>query len=112
MKKTLSKNTKLHVKKGDKVKVIASNSKNKTGEIITILPSKQKAIVKGLNLVTHYLKASQKNPKGGIEKKEAPIHISNLMIIDEETKQPTRTGRKLNKNNKLQRYSKKTSKFI
>jgi large subunit ribosomal protein L24 len=103
---------KLHIKRGDLVKVIAGNNKNKVGQVATVYPLKYRAIVEGLNLVTHFKKASKKNPKGSIEKKEAPLHISNLMLIDPETKLPTRVGRKLNSANKLMRYAKKTGKFI
>lgn len=106
------KNKKLHIKKGDTVKIIAGNHKNKTGKVLTVYPLRSKATIEGINLLIHYVKPNQKKPKGGILKKEAPIHISNMMLIEPATKKPTRIGRKLNDNNKLQRYSKKTNQFI
>lgn len=103
---------KLHVKKGDLVKVISGNSKGKEGKITLVYPDKQKAVVEGINVVTKHLKPTAQNPNGSIEKKEAPIHISNLMVIDPSNGQPTRIGRKLNKEGKLQRYSKKTNTLL
>lgn len=110
----MSKSTtnKLHIKKGDTVKVIAGNDKGKTAKVLEVIKAKDRAIVEGLNLVTKHTKPSAGNPNGGIEKIEAGIHISNLMLVDPATGQPTRTGRKLDENNKLQRYSKKTGEFI
>ncbi|MEM7174047.1 MAG: 50S ribosomal protein L24 [Bacteroidota bacterium] len=112
MSNTLPNKKKLPIKKGDLVKVIAGNYKNKTGKVLVVYPVKNKALVEGVNLLTHYIKADQNNPKGGIEKKEGAIHISNLMLIEPDTQKPTRIGRKLNEKNKLQRYSKKTGQFI
>ncbi len=112
MKPKNTKKIKLHIKKGDNVKVIAGNYKNKTGKVLAIHTQKYRATVEGINLVTHYQKATQKDPKGSIQKKEAPIHISNLMLIDSTTQQPTRIGRKPNEKGKLQRYAKKTNKHI
>ena len=109
---TLPKKKKLHIKKDDTVKVIAGNHKNKTAKVLRVYPLKNRATIEGINLLTHYIKANQKNPKGGLKKKEAPIHISNLMLIDPVTKKPTRIGRKLNEKKELKRYSKKTGQFI
>jgi len=103
---------KFHVKKGDTVKVISGNHKGKEGKITLMLVEDQKAVVEGINLVTKHLKPTAQNPNGSIVKKEAPIHISNLMVIDPSNGQPTRIGRKLNKEGKLQRYSKKTNTFL
>jgi large subunit ribosomal protein L24 len=104
--------TKLHIKKGDKVKVIAGNSRGKTGVVLSVLPAENRAIVEGANVVTKHVKPSAKSPNGGIEKKEAPIHISNLMLIDPSNGEATRIGRKRDENGKLQRYSKKTGEVI
>ena len=103
---------KFHVKKGDLVKVISGNSKGKEGKITLMLPEKQRAIVEGVNIVTKHLKPTAQNPNGSIEKKEASIHLSNLMVIDPSNGLPTRVGRKLNKEGKLQRFSKKTNTFL
>ncbi|WP_207432897.1 50S ribosomal protein L24 [Sabulibacter ruber] len=103
---------KLHVKKGDTVKVIAGDEKGKTGTVTSVLVEKQKVIVEGLNLVSKHQKPSAKNPNGGIVKQEAPIHASNVMLVEPATNVATRTGKKLNNDNKLQRYSKKTGNLI
>ncbi len=103
--------TKRHIKKGDVVKVIAGNSKNKIGKVLSVLPSKNSAVVENTNLRTFHIKPTQQQ-KGRREKKEAPIHLSNLMLLDPNTEQPTRIGRRHNEQNKLQRYAKKTDQFI
>ena len=112
MERKKNKKQKLHVRKGDSVKVIAGNNKGKTGEVLEVLPSKNRVIVKGVNVVTKHVKPSATKPEGGIEKTEAGIHISNVMVLDPSSGDATRTGRKLNKDGKLQRYSKKTGEFI
>jgi large subunit ribosomal protein L24 len=103
---------KLHIKKGDTVMVVAGDSKGQQGRVLVVNVDKQKAIVEGVNLVSKHSKPTNDNPKGGIVKKEAPIHISNLMVIDGSGK-ATRIGRKSDeKSNKLVRYSKKTGEVI
>lgn len=92
--------------------VLSGNDKGKKGKILDIYPSKNRAIVEGINMVTKHLKPSATNPNGGIEKHEAAIHLSNLMVIDPSNGEATRIGRKLNKDGKLQRFSKKTGAFI
>jgi large subunit ribosomal protein L24 len=104
-------NKKFHIKSGDNVKVIAGDDKGKTGQVTQVISASDRAIVEGLNIVTKHVKPSASNPNGGIHKVEAPIHISNLMVIDA-TGEATKTGRKLNDKSKLQRYSKKTGEFI
>lgn len=103
---------KFHVKKGDLVKVISGNSKGKEGKITLMIPDKNRAVVEGVNIVTKHIKPTAQNPNGSIEKKEASIHISNLMVIDPSNGLPTKVGRKLNKEGKLQRFSKKTNTFL
>ncbi len=105
------KSHKIHIKKGDLVKVIAGDSRNKTGRVLQVVVDEKKAIVEGLNMKHKHMKPSAKNPNGGIQKKEAPIHISNLMVVDASGK-ASRIGRKLDESKKLQRYSKKTGQFI
>lgn len=102
----------MHVRKGDTVKIIAGNDKGKSGKILEVIASKNRAIVEGANIVVKHVKPSADNPNGGIERTEASIHLSNLMLIDGATGEPTRIGRKLNEAGKLQRYSKKTGEFI
>jgi large subunit ribosomal protein L24 len=105
------KKVKIHIKKGDLVKSLSGNDKSKpAAEVLQVYPDKYKALVKGFNLVTKHVKPTQQNPSGEIIKKEAPIHISNLMVVVNGT--PTKVGRKLNEEGKLQRFAKKTGEFI
>lgn len=101
---------KLHIKKGDTVKVIAGDSNGQQGKIILIDIAKKRAIVEGVNMVSKHTKPSANNPQGGIEKMEASIHISNLMLVDAKGI-ATRTGRK-EADGKLVRYSKKSGELI
>lgn len=102
--------SKLHIKKGDTVYVNAGVDKGKTGRVLSVLVSKQRAIVEGVNMVSKSTKPNAKTPQGGIIKKEASIHISNLNPL--ENGKPVRVGRKLNADGKLVRISKKTSQEI
>ncbi len=110
MERKYNKQPKLHIKSGDSVMVIAGNSKGQTGTIKQVLIEKSRAIVEGVNMITKHVKPSATSPQGGIEKREGTIHISNLMVVENGV--PVRTGRKLNEAGKLQRFSKKTGKFI
>ncbi|HLT80533.1 MAG TPA: 50S ribosomal protein L24 [Cyclobacteriaceae bacterium] len=112
MERKFNKRPKLGIKKGDKVRVIAGNDKGKEGKVLEVHVQDNRAVVEGVRLVTRHEKPSAGKPEGGIKKTEAPIHISNLMLIDPATGKPTRVGRKLNEKGKLQRYSKKTGEFI
>ena len=112
MERKFNKIPKLHLRKGDTVKVLCGNDKGKTGTILSVQIAKRKAIVEGMNIVSKHLKPSAANPNGGIEKIEAAMHISNLMVVDPSSGDATKIGRKLNSDNKLQRYSKKTGEFI
>lgn len=112
MEKKLTKASKFHIRKGDTVKVLAGNEKGKTGKVLQILSAKRRALVEGLNMVTKHTKPSAENPNGGIQKIEASIHLSNLMLVDPASGEATRIGRKLNDEGKLQRYSKKTGELI
>lgn len=103
---------KTHIRKGDTVKVIAGNDKGSTGKVLEIFLSKNRAIVEGVSMVTKHVKPSATNPEGGIQNTEAAVHISNLMVVDPSTGEPTRIGRKPNDEGKLQRYAKKSGQFI
>lgn len=103
---------KFHVKSGDTVKVIAGDSKGKTGVVREIVTSTSKVFVEGLNMVKRHVKPTSTSPNGSIVEKEAAIHISNVALVDPATKETTKTGRRLNKSGKLERYSKKTQKAI
>lgn len=102
---------KIHIKKGDTVKVIAGDSKGKQGKVLKVEVDKYRAIVEGVNLVSKATKADAKHPNGGIIKKEAPIHISNLMVVDSKGN-ATKIGRRIGEKGKLVRYSKKTGEEI
>jgi large subunit ribosomal protein L24 len=103
---------KLNIRKGDTVMVIAGDSKGQQGKVLKVQVEKEKAIVEGINLVHKHTKPNAKSPKGGILKKEAAVHISNLKVVDPSGK-PTRVGRKMDeKRNKSVRYSKKSGEVI
>ncbi len=103
---------KLHIKKGDTVVVIAGNSKGQEGKVLEVVRESERAIVEGVNMVSKHTKPNAKSPQGGIVKQEATIHVSNLMLKDPKTGKPTRIGRRLDKNDKLVRYSKKSGEEI
>ncbi len=92
--------------------VISGDDKSKKGKILSVDREKRRAIVEGLNMVTKHIKPTANTPQGGIEKREAPIHISNLMLVDLKSGEATRIGRKKNDDGKLVRYSKKTGEVI
>lgn len=103
---------KLHIKKGDLVQVLSGDDKGKRGKVLQVFPKKQRALVEGVNFIKKHTKPTNEHPNGGIIEQEAPIHISNLNVIDPETDKPTRIGRRLNDDNKLVRYAKKSGKEI
>lgn len=102
---------KLHVKTGDTVKVIAGDERGKTGRIIAVNLEKQKVTIEGLNLVTKHSKPSAKNPQGGIAKVEAPIHVSNVALVNAKG-ETFKAGSRKNSEGKTERYSKKTGEVI
>jgi large subunit ribosomal protein L24 len=112
MERKYNKQTKLHIRKGDQVKVIAGDDKGKTGKVMEIIRDKNRAVIEGINMVTKHQKPSAGKPEGGIKKMEGTVHISNLMLLDPASGAAIRTGRKANDKGKLQRYSKKTGDFI
>nr|WP_319216704.1 50S ribosomal protein L24 [uncultured Trichococcus sp.] len=101
----------MHVKTGDKVKVITGKDKGKEGVILKTFPKKDRVIVEGINIVKKHRKASQTNPTGGILEEAAPIHVSNIMLIDAKTGEPTRVGSKVVDGKKV-RVSKKPAKSL
>lgn len=104
--------SKLHIKKGDTVYVISGANKGQQGKVLKVFVSENRAIVEGVNMVSKNMKPNAKYPQGGIIKMEAPIHISNLMLIDPASGKPTRIGRRLNDKGKLVRYAKKSGEEI
>ncbi|PKP26269.1 MAG: 50S ribosomal protein L24 [Bacteroidetes bacterium HGW-Bacteroidetes-2] len=103
--------TKLKIKSGDNVTVIAGDHKGSEGKVMKIFLDKNKAIVEGINLVSKHQKPNAKSPQGGIVKKEAPIHISNLSLIDAKSKKATRVGYRMEGDKKV-RFSKKSNEVI
>jgi len=101
---------KLNIRKGDTVMVIAGDDKGKTGEVIQVFPDKMRAIVDGINIMTKHVKATQ-NEEGGIQQMPAPLHLSNLQLVDPKTGEATKIGRKV-ENGVSVRYSKKTGNII
>ena len=103
---------KLHIKKGDTVYVLSGEDRGKQGRVLSVLVSKQRAIVEGVNVVSKSTKPSAKHPQGGIVKMEAPVHISNLSLLDPKSGKPTRVGLRKNEKGETDRYSKKSGEEI
>jgi large subunit ribosomal protein L24 len=101
----------MHVKKGDKVQVITGKDKGKSGKILAAFPKKDRVIVEGINMVKKHTKPSNINPQGGILNVEAPIHVSNVMLIDPKTGEPTRVGYEVKGDKKI-RVAKKSGEVI
>jgi large subunit ribosomal protein L24 len=104
------------LKKNDKVKVISGNHKGKEGKILKIFPEKNRVIVEGVNIIKRHTKPNQKNPQGGITQKESPIHISNIMLMDPKSNEPTRIGMQIIEGEegkkKRMRYGKSSGEII
>jgi large subunit ribosomal protein L24 len=83
------------IRKNDNVMVISGNARGKTGKVLKVYPEKNRVIIEGVNIIKRHSRPSQRNPQGGIVQKEAPIHISNVMLLDPKSGQPTRVGTKL-----------------
>ena len=103
---------KLHIKKGDTVYVHAGENKGKTGKVLRVDVADKRAVVEGVNLCKKATKPNAQNPQGGIVEQEAPIHISNLQVVDPKSGKPTKVGRKTDANGKLVRYAKKSGEEI
>ncbi|NOU92890.1 50S ribosomal protein L24 [Paenibacillus sp. LMG 31456] len=102
----------MNVKKDDTVFVITGKDKGKKGRIIAAYPRENRVLVEGVNLIKKHTKPSQSNPQGGIISQEAPIHVSNVMLIDPKSGQPTRVGYKVLDNGKKVRIAKKSGEVI
>ncbi|PRO64646.1 50S ribosomal protein L24 [Alkalicoccus urumqiensis] len=101
----------MHVKKGDNVKIISGKDKGKEGKVLAAFPSKSRVLVEGVNMVKKHAKPSQANPQGGILNQEAPVHVSNVMVIDPSTNEPTRVGFKTEDGKKV-RIAKKSGEAL
>ena len=105
--------TKIKIKKNDIVIVTTGNSKGTKGKVIKVFPKENRAMVEGANLASKHSKPNAANPKGGIIKQEAKIHISNLVMVDPKSGDATKIGRKIDeKSGKIIRYSKKSGEVI
>lgn len=104
--------TKMNIKKGDKVKVLAGKDKGKEGSILRAYPEKQRVVVEKVNVVKKALRPTQQNPQGGIQNVEAPVHVSNVALVCPGCKQATRISIKRDEEGKKIRYCKKCSKAI
>lgn len=107
-----SHNNKLHVKKDDSVIVITGKDKGKKGRVIAAYPRENRVLVEGVNMVKKHAKPTQANPQGGILNQEAPIHVSNVMLIDPKSGKPTRVGYKVEANGNKVRIAKKSGEAI
>ncbi len=111
MERKYNKQPKLHIRKGDLVKVISGDSKGQQGKVLEVIPATRMAVVEKVNMVSKHTKPNAQNTQGGIVKQEAPVRLSKLMLVDPKSGKPTRTGRKL-VDGKLVRYAKKSGEVI
>ncbi|HLX92784.1 MAG TPA: 50S ribosomal protein L24 [Puia sp.] len=104
---------KLNIKKGDSIVVISGDDKDlkKPRKVLEVFPEKSRVLIEGVNIVTRHTKPSAQNTKGGLVKKEASVHISNVMLWDKKTNEPTKVKR-TRENGKLVRVSKKSEEVI
>ena len=102
---------KIRIKSGDTVRVIAGDHKGSEGKVLEVIRDKNKAIVEGINMVSKHEKPSARNPQGGIVEKEAPIHISNLTLLDPKSGEATRVGYEVRDGKKV-RVAKKSNEVI
>ncbi len=102
---------KFKIKTGDQVMVMSGKDRGKKGKILKVLRDKDRVIVEGVNIVKKRIKPSAENPQGGIVEKEAPIHISNVMLVDPKTGAPTRVGYRFEDGKKI-RFAKKSGQQI
>ncbi len=103
---------KLFIKKGDNVYVLSGEDRGKQGRVLSVQPGKYRAIVEGINFITKATKPNATHPQGGLVKKEAPVHISNLALVDPKSGKPTRVGFRKNDEGKTVRYAKKSGQEI
>jgi len=103
---------KLHIKKNDMVKIIAGKEQGKTGKILRVFPGKSRVVVEGLNMIKRHTRPNQLYPEGGILEKEAPLSISNVMLICGSCNQPSRTGVRLLEDGSKTRYCKKCNESV
>jgi large subunit ribosomal protein L24 len=102
----------MRVVKNDTVKILTGKYRGKTGKVLKVFPDQDRIIVEGVNIIKKHTKPSQKNPQGGIVEKEATVQVSNVMIIDPKTNEPTRIGYKILEDGSKVRISKKSGEML
>lgn len=102
----------MRVKKGDTVRVMSGNDKGKEGKVLKVFPATSRVIVEKINLIKRHSRATQTNPQGGIVEKEAPIHVSNVMLVCPNTKKPTRIGKEILSDGSRARVSKRSGDML
>ena len=103
---------KLKIKKGDNVKILAGTSKGEVGRIVRVIPKMNRVVVEGVNMIKKHQKPCTANPRRGIAEMEAPIHISNVALVDPSSNEATRVGRKVDDNGNIVRYAKKSGEVL
>ena len=101
-----------HVKKGDMVVVLTGDDRGKVGQVMRVLPEKDKVLVQGVNRVYRHLRPSRQHPQGGRIQKEMPVHISNVLPVDPKTNQPTRVGYRFQADGSKERYARKSGESL
>ena len=112
MKRIKNLTPKLHIRKGDNVRVIAGEYKGQEGKVLEVFQHQRKALVEQVNLISRHTKPNTQNTDGGIVKKEAPVHVSNLMLLDPKSGEATRVGRQRDSKGRWVRYAKKSGEVI
>ncbi|HEX2218159.1 MAG TPA: 50S ribosomal protein L24 [Gemmatimonadales bacterium] len=102
----------MRIRKGDRVKVISGNHKGKEGTVLRVEPEKNRVVVQGVNLRKRHMRPSQTNPEGGIVQFEAPVHASNVMLVDPSTGEPTRVRNQVNGDGSKDRVGVRSGKVI
>ena len=102
----------MRVVKNDMVVVLSGKYRGKSGKVLKVFPKQNRVIVEGVNIIKRHTKPSQKNQQGGIIEKEAPIHVSNLMVVDPKSGEPTRVGYKYLEDRTKVRLSKKSGEML
>ena len=102
----------MHVIKNDTVKILSGKYRGKTGKVLKVFPKENRVIVEGVNIIKKHTKPSQKNQQGGIIEKEASINVSNVMVIDPKTSEPSRVGYKFLEDGSKVRISKKSGEML
>jgi large subunit ribosomal protein L24 len=102
----------MRIVKNDTVKILSGKYNGKTGKVLKVFPDENRIIVEGVNIIKRHTKPSQKNQQGGIIEKEASVHVSNVMVIDPKTSEPTRIGYKYLDDGSKVRISKKSGEML